>query len=305
MLLMRFAPALASTFGLAWTVIVLGLSWSTAALALEPVDDDIRHANSLVAASGGVRRLSYAEYNNGLAPGLPDTLDSENGWLGAFVFEARAQAPGPRLQNAYARASIGYAWGNVEYDGRYQPLAPGGPTPLTATSSAGILDVSADLGLGVPLRPGVALTPLVGYHLRNWNRTLPSAPGQSAALAETYTHHEFAVGALLQLVLTRGLVAGVEATVGPTIAPSVSFQPSTTSESLAVDLGSTPVVRGAASLDYAVGSVLHVLLEYDFCTFGYGRSSVVPLGNGLGLTEPDSRTFEHQLRAAVAVGFGP
>ena len=118
------------------------------------------------------------------------------------------------------------------------------------------------------------------------------------------SHQELAVGGLGQVVLSKGLVAAVAATLGGTVAPRAAFQPSVSQTRLRLDLGNALVFRGELSLGYAFATRprIHVVAAYEFGTFAYGRSSTVPIGD-FGVTEPASRTFDHELRAGVAIGF--
>ena len=155
--------------------------------------------------------------------------------------------------------------------------------------------------MGIPLGSQWALTPLARYRYRHWTRVLDK--GQPGTFNESYHHHELAVGGLGQVVLSKGLVAGVAASLGATVAPGWALQPPGSS-ALRVDLGNALVLRGELSLGYAISTKprIHFVAAYELGTFAYGRSSTVRTGN-FALLEPDSRTFEHELRAGVAIGF--
>src|SRR4051812_27133890 len=77
--------------------------------ALDAVAEDIRHQNNWAGVMLGARHISYLEYNNGLAPALPQGLDSENGWLTTARLEGRLQRDLGSLRNVYVRVDLAYA----------------------------------------------------------------------------------------------------------------------------------------------------------------------------------------------------
>jgi hypothetical protein len=286
----------------AWVAAAIA-SWSSPAWALDPVGDDIFAANNQVGASFVARHIGYDELNNGLAPGLPDVLDSETGWAFGFLAEAKIQRDIFQIPNVYLRPSFGLTWGTLTYDGRTQPTGPGGAgsVPLTAESGATILDLGIDVGVGIPLGTSAALTPIVRIGQRRWRREV----GQDRANSyrEDYAHIELGAGLLVQFVLARGVVLALSGTVGRTFAPSLAVTlPGVTS--FDIDLGNGLVARGGASIDWALGkgSPLHAFLAYDLLWFNYGQSDPLFVGGGT-LTEPASRTLQHEVRAGLAYAF--
>ena len=285
---------------IAWCL--AGLLTSGSAHALDPVSEDVRDANNWAGVMLAARQVSYVELNNGLVPALPQVLDSENGWLPALRVEGRLQRDLGSLRNTYFRATLEYAFGDLTYDGRTQPTAPGGSVPVTRTSGAGLADLGIEAGVGIPLGSRWALTPLARYRYRHWTRVLDK--GGPGSFKELYYHQELAVGGLGQVVLSKGLVAGVAASLGATVAPGWAIQPPGSAARFRGDLGNALVVRGELSLGYAISTKprIHLVAAYELGTFAYGRSSTVRIGT-LAAVEPDSRTFEHELRAGVAIGF--
>jgi hypothetical protein len=250
----------------------------------------------------GARYVAYEELNNGLVPTLPQVLDAEHGWLPALRIEARVQRDLGALRNAYIRPTVEYAFGDLRYDGRTQQTSLGGSVPVTRTSGARLADLGVEAGVGIPLGTRWALTPLARYRFRYWDRLIDK--GQPFAFKEAYYHQELAVGALGQVVLVEGLVAGAAASLGGTVAPGWALQPSGSSARLRLDLGNALVVRGELSLGYAIPTKprVHLTVGYELGAFAYGRTRVARLGATTAV-EPDSRTFEQELRAGVAIGF--
>jgi hypothetical protein len=276
-------------------------AWSTPVRALDPVGADIAAANNQIAASFVARRVGYDELNHGLAPALPDVLDSETGWLFGFLAEVKVHRTILGIPNLYLRPSFGYVWGSTTYDGRTQPTAPGGSHPITATSGASIYDLGLDLGIGIPLGDRAALTPMLRWTQRHWRRTL--LDGQPTSYREDYEHQELGIGGLVQVAVADHVVLGVSGTVGRSFAPSIQLTPPQSTVSLDFDLGSALVVRGGVSLDTAIGAgPLHAFVAYDVLYFTYGQSAPLAIGGGT-LTEPDSRTVQHDLRAGLAYSF--
>ena len=284
----------------AWCLAALLTSGS--AHALDPVPTNIHDVNNVAGVMLGARHFAYEELNNGLVPTLPQVLDADRGWLPAFRVEGRLQRDLGGLRNAYLRATVEYAFGDLTYDGRTQPTALGGSVPVTRTSGAGIADLGVEAGVGLPLGSRWALTPLARYRFRYWARLLDK--GQPGAFKEAYYHQELAAGGLGQVVIADGLVAGVAATLGGTVAPGWALQPSGSSARLRLDLGNALVARGEISLGYTLATKprIHVMIGYELGTFAYGRSSTARLGTATAV-EPDSRTIEQELRAGVAIGF--
>jgi len=276
-------------------------SWSSTAWALDPVGDDIYAANNQIGASFVTRHIGYDELNNGLSPGLPDVLDSETGWVFGFLVEAKVQRTVFQIPNVYLRPSFGWTWGTLTYDGRTQPTAPGGSQPVTAHSGATIFDLGIDVGVGIPLGTGAALTPIVRLAERRWRRDV--AQDRQGSFREDYSHVELGAGLLAQFVLSTGVVFGLSGTVGRTFAPAIAITPGG-SVSLDLDLGNALVAHAGASMDWALGkgSPVHAFLAYDLLYFTYGRSDPRIVG-GFSITEPDSRTVQHDVREGVAYAF--
>ena len=270
------------------------------ARALDPVGDDIHGANNLAALSLVARHVSYDELNDGLAPGLPDVLDSESGWVFGFLAEAKLQQTLAGIPNVYLRPSFGYTWGTLTYDGRTQPTGPGGTgsVPVTASSGASIIDFGLDLGVGIPLGTSAALTPIVRVGQRRWKRDVGAE--QFGSFRESYSHVELGGGVLLQIALARRVVLGASATLGRTFSPNVNVV------SYPLDLGNALVVHAGASLDWALAfsatSPLRAFVAWDLVRFTYGKSDPYFVG-GSSLTEPDSRTLQQDVRAGVAFAF--
>src|SRR5215468_2541542 len=129
---------------------------ASAASADEGVPQTIRDANNSVGASFAFSHFDYTEMNHGLVPSLPDTLDSESGWLHGFRVEAKLERSAFGVRDIYVASSVGYTWGDVTYDGRTQATSPGGSVPIMTTSHAGIIDGEVTIGVGLPLGANAA-----------------------------------------------------------------------------------------------------------------------------------------------------
>ncbi len=270
----------------------------------------IAAANSEVAASFDLRQLSYSEHNNGLVPGAPDTLDSESGFLPGLRVQASLQHDLEGLMGAsteYFAASLSVLRGTVAYDGAMERLSSDGRislTPYTATSGATLFGATAAEGISFRLGDSAALTPLLHYGFREWWRKL--GQGTAQQYQETYTHHELGVGALGQFAFGDRVVVDGELTVGAVVAASMEddLAPSTSVETT---LKAGPLVSGAIGIDFALSPEMHLLAAYRARFFTYGRSAPVslpPPNQDLGVTEPDSSSFEQNVDVSFGWSFG-
>jgi len=271
----------------------------TAAAGADPgVPQTIRDVNNTIGASIAFSHFDYTEMNHGLVPDLPDTLDSESGWLHGFRVEAKIERSAFGLHDIYIASSVGYLFGDVTYDGRTQATSPGGSMPVMTTSHAGILEGDVTVGVGLPLGTTGSLTPVLRYGLRHWRRDI--APGQSDETDESYFNQALSFGAIGQIVVAEHLVLGIAGTAGVVMFSSVDVAPDSPS-SITLNMGATLGLRGTLSIDYAVDR-FHFSAAYDLNSFGYNRSDSKMVGQFYA-TEPDSSTLTHELRAGFAIGF--
>ena len=276
----------------------LAIAVTAPARADQGVPQTIRDANNTVGVSITFSHFDYTEMNNGLVPSLPDTLDSESGWLHGFRVDAKLDRAAFGLSDIYVASSVGYTWGDVTYDGRTQATSPGGSVPVMTTSNAGILEGDVTVGIGLPLGTTAALTPILRYGLRHWRREIGA--GQPDETDETYFNQALSFGALAQVVVAEHLVLGIAGTAGVVMFSSVDVAPDSPS-SVTLNMGATLGLRGTLSIDYALER-FHFFAAYDLNSFGYNRSDSKLVGQFYA-TEPDSSTLLHELRAGFAVGF--
>src|SRR5215470_3647188 len=205
------------------TLAIVALAWSAGAHADEGVLQTIRDANNSVGASFAFSHFDYTEMNHGLVPSLPDTLDSESGWLHGFRVEAKLERSVFGLRDFYIASSVGYTWGDVTYDGRTQATSPGGSVPVMTTTHASIIDGDVTVGVGLPLGATASLTPILTYGLRHWRRNIGA--GQPDETDEAYFNQALSFGVLAQVVLADHLVAGITGTAGVVMFSSVDIAP--------------------------------------------------------------------------------
>src|SRR5262249_43135177 len=150
-------------------------------------------------------------------------------------------------------------------------------------------------GLGQRL----AVTPLITYGFRFWKRVLND--NGLGAYHEEYSSHELAAGAMAQILIGERVVATAGGMVGGIFHASVYVQPA---PAASLALGRSVPFHGEGSLEYKImtSPLVPLFASYDVCSFGFGRSPMKAT-NGAAIVEPESDTFQHEVRAGLLFGF--
>ncbi len=241
----------------------------------------IRSVDDNISASYRLMDFHYVEPSDTCALAVctnaPQTgyFDRESGLIGGFQVSASGLVLRDRV---YTRVSYDRTSGYVRYRGYTQS---GGLVP-DGVSGAVISDYGVRLGAAFLAR-GVMAVPFLEYGHHAWRRVVGAGTGQ--AYEEDYRHDFIALGALIQVALTRALVGSIYASAGQTVNPAISVPAYNFSQGL----GPAALVKAGASLDWRMSDRLGLYAAFCYTRFSYGQSAAQPSG-GLVIMEPQSDT---------------
>lgn len=245
--------------------------------------ETIQSADTGLSLAGGLLHQHYVEDQVG------KTLDTEHGSIPFLRLAWRGQ-----YDHFGWGAVLRYATGSDHYDGALQSCTASSCTLTPTTSSTGnkILDLTLNADYGFSPLPHLAVMPglFVGQHV--WLRDLHGVGGYD----ERYSHRQAGVELGVQYSLDR-FVLGLRGRYGTTFSPHLI----STISSARFNLGSSAYSSVRLRLTWAATSRIHLFIGDEYSGFGYGASQQVPVGNGLALREPHSRTQQNAIEIGVMV----
>jgi len=243
--------------------------------------ESIQDADTGISLASGLLHQHYVEDDAGA------TLDAEHGSIPFLRLSGRGQ------YNHFGwGAGLRLATGSDDYDGGIQTCTAGVCTVTPATGSTGnmILDLTLDADYGFSPLPHLAVVPglFVSQHL--WLRDLHGVGGYD----ERYSHRTAGAQLGVQYSINR-FVLGLRGRYG------VMFSPHETATltPAAFNLGSGAYSALRLRLTWAATSRIHLFVGDEYSGFSYGASQVVPVGGGLALQEPHSRTQQNVIEVGV------
>ncbi|WP_297360307.1 hypothetical protein [Acidiferrobacter sp.] len=202
-------------------------------------------------------------------------LDREFG----FISGLHASASGLLFDDrVYTRLAYDRVSGHV----RYQGYSQSGAAIPDGVSGAMISGYGIRLGATFPDGPVMAV-PFLEYGHHAWRRLI--GVGTAQAYEEDYHHDYVALGALIQVALTRTLVGSIYAAAGRTLNPSIAVA----SLGFSQGLGTSALIKAGASLDLWLSHRLGLYAAVRYTRFSYGQSAPQESGN-LVIMEPQSNT---------------
>ena len=215
-------------------------------------------------------------------------FDRESGYVNGFRASLSGLLLGGRM---CARLTYDRVSGNVRYEGYTQN---GTPVP---NGVSGAIISSYGLRLGAAFYDGpVMAAPFLQYGHHAWRRQI--GLGTTQAYEEDYHHDYVALGALIQVALTRRLVGSIYAAAGQTLNPAIAVAALGFSQGL----GTAPLVKAGASLDLRLSRWLGLYAAVRYTRFSYGQSAPQQSGN-LVIMEPQSNTVIADYEGGLRVFF--
>ena len=257
---------------------VAGLTSATAAFA---DISDIKASNSQMGLQYISTKVDYTETSNGTV------FDTESGNVPGYALSISAMKD-LLFTNDYIKAEYDHSTGYTNYIGG---LTGSTPTPygsVLATSSAKLINYSADYGKGFALGNQFMLTPYAELGKHTWVR--------GVNYGETYINHYYGIGLMGQYSPVQKLVFSANALIGQAYDSAI-----TVNGGFSNGLGQSTLQKFGVSADYAFTKNLHGNIGVDYTTFKYGISSPTPIGSGYVGWEPDSKT--NYTTAKVGIGY--
>ena len=247
---------------------------------------DIKASNNQVGTQFLLTHVGYTETGNGILGTTTGTIDTETGWVPGSALSITTMKDW-WLGNDYIEAEYNYSVGNTQYVGALQDGGVYGS--VVQPTGAKQDNCSARYGKGFVLNDEFMLTPYaeLGYH--KWYRLVNNG--------EVYTHLYSGIGALGQYSPVNKLVFSANAMLGSTFGSAIVVNGL---KGFLGGLGNSTLYAVGASADYAFMKNLHGNVGVDYMSFKYGSSALYPLGGGLFVWEPDSKTNY----LTVKLGFG-
>jgi len=243
----------------------------------------------------GVVLLDYLETLDG------QSLDREQGVVPALAAEVEAG-----WRRAFGRLALRFAGGSVDYSGQVQdPNDPGSAIAgVWAHGQSIATQLEAHLQGGALVDPAHRVGVFAGAGLRQWQRSIQSTTVNGypvAGLNETYGWWELELGARVAILADARDDWEVEAAAVQTVAPriQVSYQGS----NLTLDLGARLGWRAGTTFRHEFAPPLFVVAGLWGEGYRFGASAPKPVGGGLEILEPDSRTFRFGLELGVGARF--
>jgi len=248
--------------------------WSAVPVAL-------RNADSGFGATTGLLHQHYVEDSSG------KTLDAEHGSLPFLRLGYQHQD-----QHFDYGLSLRYAFGSDRYDGALQTCTASGctVTPASATTGNKMLDLMLHMDYAFSPLPHLAILPglFFGQHL--WLRDIHGAGGYD----ERYSHRLFAAGLGVQYGIGPVTLA-LQGRYGSTFSPHLT----STLNSAKFNLGSGAWSSVGLRATWVVNPSLRLFIGDEYTGFSYGASPMVPVGGGLAVQEPHSRTQQNVIEVGL------
>lgn len=242
---------------------------------------------SIQDADTGISLVSGLLHQHYVEDGAGATLDAEHGSIPFMRLSWRGQ-----YDHFGWGAGLRYATGSDRYDGGVQSCTASGCTVTPTSGSAGnkILDLTLDANYGFSPLPHLALLPGVFVSQHLWLRDLHGAGGYDAR----YSHRMAGAQLGLQYSLDR-FVLGLRGRYGVMFSPhnTASITPAT------FDLGPGAYSALRLRLTWAATPRIRLFIGDEYSGFSYGASQQVPVGGGLMLREPHSRTQQNVIEVGV------
>lgn len=252
---------------------------------------DIQTTLNSVSVSYLSLRQNYAETNNGA------TLDSESGSIPGLAVTVRAT----NRRGAYGQIGMRYFSGNDAYTGHLQ-----NGTPADGMTGNRILVFEARMGQVFPIAQDLAVLPFAEFGIRTWRRDL----GGQEPYTETYRNDWLGAG-VSELYAPAWAGASRPLVVSASVSAAETFSAGMTTSGLATygvpdesfGLGRKARYSLGLAADYAVTRSVYLRFGVRYEQFGYGTSSLVPIGGGYAMLEPNSTTRETTLHVGLAGSF--
>lgn len=202
-------------------------------------------------------------------------IEPDNGTTGSgYLDYERGKQKGGRISGSYMTADshlyIEVQWsgseGRVGYTGYLQTVPP---TPVTGTSRATTQEPLIKFGKGFDLGSRVMATPYLGVGWRYWLREL--GVGTVGDYNESYSFFYGLAGGMIQFSPVDRLVLGVDGGIGRTFHAQINVPDFGLDDA---PLGSKPIVKAGADLDFRVADFLHLFVSADYMHVQFGQSPV-------------------------------
>lgn len=252
---------------------------------------DIESANNQISVQFQSQDMNHTEIVNGA---IADSEDAHIAGYGLFA-------------SAMKDLWLGHDFFAVQYtsfygESTYVGSSIGNPVygSLVEKSSAKNSDFNFRFGNGYLVDGGLMVTPYgeLGYH--KYDRTIGYAtPG---SYLETYTHYYYGIGIMGQLSPTDKMVWFANILIGHTFRANITVG-LPAPFGFSAKLGNSALYKMGTSLDYAFTKNLHANFGVDVASWKYGMSADQPVGFGLFLYEPDSKTNNTTYKAGIGFSF--
>ncbi len=243
--------------------------------------ESIQDADTGISLASGLLHQHYVEDDAGA------TLDAEHGSIPFLRLSGRGQ-----YDHFGWGAGLRLATGSHDYVGGLQICTAGVCTVTPATGSTGnmILDLTLDADYGFSPLPHLTVLPGVFVSQHLWLRDLHDMGGYD----ERYSHRMAGAQLGVQYSIDR-FVLGLRGRYGDMFSPheTATITPAT------FNLGSGAYSALRLRLTWAATSRIHLFVGDEYSGFSYGASQPVPVGGGLALQEPHSRTQQNVIEVGV------
>ncbi len=268
---------------------IAGLTSTTAALA---DISDIKASNSQIGIQYISTKVDYTE--TGIVGTSTGTLDTEAGNVPGYALSISAMKD-LLFTNDYIKAEYDHSTGYTNYVGGLigPPQTPYGS--VLATSSAKLINYSADYGKGFALGNQFMLTPYAELGKHTWVR--------GVNFGETYINHYYGIGMMGQYSPVGKLVLSANYLIGQAYDSAITATASNGAILFTTGLGQSTLQKFGASADYAFTKNLHGNIGVDYTTFKYGISAPTPIGSGYVAWEPDSKTNYTTFKLGLGYAF--
>ncbi len=251
--------------------------------------DDIVASNNRILVQAIATEVNYQEFGNGYLGTPTGLLDTETGpVMGMGVSVSGMRGAG----NFYWEGYLDYSAGQTRYTGALRGGAFGS---YVGVSSATLTNYGVRGGKGIPVQEGLMLTPYLELGHHEWDR--------GVNYGELYSHEFYGVGLMGQYSPLSRVVYSISVLFGRTSQSYIEVSSGPQLTGFAGRLGNSALSRFGVAADYAFNPGLHGNIAVDYMTFQYGMSAAYPVGGGLVVWEPDSKTRYIVLKVGLAATF--
>jgi hypothetical protein len=281
-------------FRITW---LIAASWLLLPGAAHAGMKDIESANNQVSAQFQRSQVNYSETMNDSA-GNENLLDNENGGINGWGMTA-SMMKNLWLGRDYLYAHYDSSSGKTNYTGG--TIANPTYGSMIGTSGASIRNLSLRYGAGFTQDSSTLLTVYAELGSHRYLRTL--GLGTQGAYEETYWHHYFGLGAMMQYSPSVNWVYSINAMIGHTFQSHMDAVFPAPFNQLSVKLGNSSIEKLEFQVDYAISRSLHANAGVELSTWSYGASSSQAVAAGVNLYEPNSSTFITTARLGIGYAF--